>query len=92
MPITVAIIQARMGSSRLPGKVLMDINGKPMIHHVIERTLKAIPEVILAIPNLSQDDVLAHACRDMGVRIYRGHPTDVLCRPTGESHSPDLST
>ena len=80
MPITVAIIQARMGSSRLPGKVLMDINGKPMIHHVIERTLKAIPEVILATTNLPEDDVLAEACKDKGVRIYRGHPTDVLER------------
>jgi spore coat polysaccharide biosynthesis protein SpsF len=49
---TVAIIQARLGSSRLPGKVLMDIAGRPMIEHVIERaqTIFGIDQVVLNVP------------------------------------------
>lgn len=49
---TVAIIQARLGSSRLPGKVLMDIAGRPMIEHVIERAqaIRGVDQVVLNVP------------------------------------------
>jgi len=49
-PSVVAIIQARMGSSRLPGKVLLDIGGKPMLHRVVVRARRAqaIGRVVLA--------------------------------------------
>lgn len=78
---TVAIIQARMGSSRLPGKVLMNVCGKPMLQHVIERTLKAIPEVIVATSFKREDDAIEEFCRNrFPVRIFRGAPTDVLGR------------
>lgn len=77
----VAIIQARMGSTRLPGKVLMDIHGKSMLQHVVERTLMAVREVIVATSWLSEDDVIEMACRNkLPVRVFRGNPTDVLNR------------
>ena len=51
------IIQARMGSARLPGKVMMDIAGKPMVQHVVDRCQRArIDGVILAIPDISQTE------------------------------------
>ena len=55
-----AIIQARMGSERLPGKVLMKISGKTVLWHIIERLRlsKLINQIILAIPNTRENDIL----------------------------------
>jgi spore coat polysaccharide biosynthesis protein SpsF len=77
-----AIIQARMSSSRLPGKVLMDIAGQPMIQHVIERTMKAktIDKVVLATTTDPSDDILERFCRKQNVSCYRGNFSDVLDR------------
>ena len=79
---TAAIIQARMGSRRLPGKVLMDIAGKPMIQHVVERARRceSIDGVIVATSTSSDDDQLADRCRDLGVDVVRGSEHDVLSR------------
>lgn len=79
---TAAVIQARMGSERLPGKVLMDIAGKPMIDRVVERTQRceSIDGVIVATSTNAEDDQLADHCRSIGVKVVRGSEHDVLSR------------
>lgn len=81
-PRVVAIIQARMGSSRLPGKVLLDIAGRPMVLRVVDRARKAslVDDVIVATTTDPSDDIVADRCRKEGVAVFRGHPTDVLDR------------
>lgn len=78
----VAIVQARMASTRLPGKAMMDLDGKPVIQHVLERARAAetVDEVVLATTTLESDDVLADWARDNGYLVFRGSPTDVLKR------------
>jgi len=79
---TAAIIQARMGSERLPGKVLQEIAGKPMIDRVVDRVQRceSIDGVIVATSTSPSDDVLAEHCRSIGVNVVRGSENDVLSR------------
>ncbi len=81
-PRIVAIIQARMASSRLPGKVLAEIAGEPMLMHVVRRTRRArtVHEVVVATTTDVSDDPVAALCTEQGVPFTRGHPTDVLDR------------
>lgn len=76
----VAIIQARMGSSRLSGKVMKDLYGKPVLSHVITRVkqCKEIDEVVVATTTSAVDDVLIE--HDFGVSVYRGSEDNVLSR------------
>lgn len=78
----VAIIQARMGSRRLPGKVLADIEGKPMVARMLDRVARArrLDEVAVATTGLPEDDAVAALCQARGTRCVRGHPNDVLDR------------
>jgi spore coat polysaccharide biosynthesis protein SpsF len=78
----IVIIQARMGSTRLPGKVLLDIAGQPMLARVISRVQQArFPdEVIVATSTESTDDELAAFCSDRGWPCFRGSNLDVLDR------------
>jgi glutamate-1-semialdehyde 2,1-aminomutase/spore coat polysaccharide biosynthesis protein SpsF len=80
--ITAAIIQARMGSSRLPGKVLADVAGKPMLKRVCERVARAtgVDVVLVATSTAPADDAVADFCRREGVCCYRGSEEDVLDR------------
>jgi spore coat polysaccharide biosynthesis protein SpsF len=79
---TVGIIQARMGSTRLPGKVLKDLAGEPMLARVVERTRRAgaLDEVVVATSDLPTDDPIAQLCADRGWACFRGSETDVLDR------------
>lgn len=79
---TVAIIQARTGSTRLPQKVLKDILGRPMLLHVVDRTRVAstLDEVVVATSDRERDDDIAGLCRDHGISCYRGSESDVLQR------------
>ncbi len=79
-----AIVQARMGSTRLPGKVLEAIEGRTMLDRVVTRLTRAggIDEVAVATGNLGQDDAIVEHCRTLGVRVERGDPLDVLSRYT----------
>lgn len=82
---TVAIIQARMGSTRLPGKILKDLMGKTVLQHVIERVqqAKSIDEIIIATTTLVQDDVVVDEAVKHGVKHFRGSENDVLARYYG---------
>jgi spore coat polysaccharide biosynthesis protein SpsF len=79
---TVAIVQARMSSSRLPGKVLKDIKGKPMIAWVVERTRQAssVDYVAVATTTDPADDAIENWCRESQTACYRGSMFDVLDR------------
>lgn len=89
---TVAIVQARLGSTRLPGKVLEPISGRPMIEWVVARTRSAtlLDDVVVAIPDLPADDPLDEALRGI-VRVVRGPAEDVLARFEAASRSADAS-
>jgi len=79
---TVAIIQARMGSNRLPGKVLMPIVGRPMLWHVVRR-VRAVPsidEVVVAVPDGPADEVLRQFCAANDIASFSGSEPDVLDR------------
>lgn len=83
MPLkTVAIIQARMQAERLPGKVLMDIGGKPMLTNVIERVRPArgIDELIVATSDRSYDDPIEELCNELNIPCFRGSEEDCLDR------------
>ena len=79
---TVAIIQARMGSTRLPGKVLAHISGKPMLWHVVQRTrqAKALDGVMVATSVEPKDDNVAEFCDNSAFDCFRGSEEDVLDR------------
>ena len=82
MERVICIIQARMGSSRLPGKVLKDICGQPMLAWVVERARQAkrIDEVVVATTTDSDDDAVAAFCLDQRIECFRGDVFDVLNR------------
>lgn len=78
----VAIIQGRMGSSRLPGKILADIAGQPMLQRVFTRTSRAatVAETIFATTTDANDDPVAEYCASTGIPFTRGSLYDVLDR------------
>jgi spore coat polysaccharide biosynthesis protein SpsF len=71
-----------MGSSRLPGKVLLDIGGEPMLVRVVERARRArrLNGVMVATTEDASDDLVARLCADRGYAVYRGSVHDVLDR------------
>jgi len=77
-----AIIQARMGSSRLPGKVLKDILGKPMLWHLVRRLQRAtlIEKIVIATTTRPADKHIIDFAKEMGVAYYAGSEEDVLDR------------
>ena len=78
----IAIIQARMGSKRLPGKVLMRVNEKPLLSYQLDRISKSkkIDFVVVATSTLKKDNEIEFFCKDYGVDCYRGSENDVLKR------------
>lgn len=79
---TVAIIQARMQSTRLPGKVLADVAGAPALFRVVERARRAITldAVVVATSDEPADDAVARFCDAFGIEFFRGSQDDVLAR------------
>jgi glutamate-1-semialdehyde 2,1-aminomutase len=79
---TVGIVQARMGSSRLPGKVLMEVGGKPLILHMLDRMSRAqtLDQLWLATSDQPADTPLAEAVESAGYNVFRGSENDVLDR------------
>ncbi|MEO8576630.1 MAG: glycosyltransferase family protein [Gemmatimonadales bacterium] len=82
MPRVVAIIQARMGSERLPGKVLLDIEGQSMLERVVGRVKQSqsITRVVVATTINPNDDAIATAAKKLKVGVVRGNEEDVLDR------------
>ncbi|NFE73504.1 acylneuraminate cytidylyltransferase [Clostridium botulinum] len=78
----VCIIQARMGSSRLPGKVLKKICGKTVLEHDINRVNLAsnIDEIVIATTTNCEDDSIVEEAKRLGVKCFRGSENDVLSR------------
>ncbi len=78
----VAIVQARMGSSRLPGKVLADLGGRPVLEWVLRRAGRAasIQQVMVATTINPEDDAVARFCKEAGYDCFRGSAFDVLDR------------
>lgn len=78
----VAIIQARMGSTRLPGKVLKDLGGETVLARVVKRTRRAtlLDELVVATSVLAADDAIARECEYLKVPCFRGDELDVLDR------------
>jgi len=82
MELVVCIIQARMGSSRLPGKVLKDICGQPMLGWVVKRAKQSekTDQVVVATTQDSEDDPVEDFCSKNAIACYRGSTFDVLDR------------
>ena len=82
MSKTAVIIQAHMGSTRLPGKVLMDLCGRTALSHVIERcrAIENADTVCCAVPESSENDVVAAEAERAGAVVFRGSESDVLER------------
>lgn len=80
--MTMAILQARMASTRLPGKVLKPLAGRPMLARQIERIRRArsLDGLVLATTDTASDDPVAALGRDLGIAVYRGSMDDVLDR------------
>src|SRR5512133_4166659 len=78
----VAIIQARMSSTRLPGKVLLDIGGRTVLDRMIERVKhsKLVSETVVATTTDSSDDPIVALCEQLGTLVFRGSLPDVLDR------------
>src|SRR5579871_1284913 len=93
MKIT-AIVQARMGSTRLPGKVLMDLGGKTVLARVLHRLHRAsrIHEVVVATTDCAGDDAVVTECARLQISCFRGSEHNVLDRyvRTAEKCGSDL--
>ena len=79
---TIAIIQARMGSTRLPNKMLLSLHGKPIIEWVVKRVQKSklLDAIVVAIPNTKKDEILENYLKDLGVEVFKGSEENVLNR------------
>ena len=78
----IAIIQARMGSSRLPSKIMMNLCDVPVLRHVINRVQRVtrLSEVVVATTTEMRDDAVVDFCNKEGINVFRGSEEDVLSR------------
>ena len=78
----VAVVQARTGSTRFPGKVLADLQGRPLLAHVVERVRRSrcVDDVVVATSTAPGDDAVVDLARALGVAAVRGPEEDVLSR------------
>lgn len=78
----ICIVQARIGSTRLPGKVLKQICGKTVLEHDIDRLrrVKNIDDIVIATTVLDKDNSIVKECERLGVKYFRGSEDDVLSR------------
>ena len=81
----VGIIQARMGSTRLPGKVLAKVGGKPLLGYLLDRVDQSqrLDGVVVATTDRDEDEAIEQFCLERGVACYRGSSEDVLGRYWG---------
>lgn len=76
------VIQARMGSTRLKGKVLLELKGETVLQHIVERVRqsKKVDEIIVATTSNENDDIIEKEALKYGVKVFRGSEEDVLAR------------
>lgn len=81
-PRVVLIIQARMGSSRLPGKSMMDLAGAPLVGRILERVKRCtrLDDIVLAIPDTEKDRALHALGEQYGVKVFAGSENDLVER------------
>src|SRR6266851_3421013 len=91
---TLAIVQARMGSRRLPGKVLLDLGGRTVLARVVGRLKKSreIDKMVVATTRQPADDVIVEVCESLQVSCFRGAEHDVLDRYYQAAHSYSANT
>ena len=79
---TTAIIQARMGSTRLRGKIMKPLAGKPALRHLVNRLgySKRLDEIVIATTLNQEDDIVAEFCEENNIKCFRGSEQDVLDR------------
>ena len=79
---TLSIIQARMGSSRLPGKVVMKLSGKPLLQHIVENLQHSelTNQIIIATTDLPEDNPIRDFSNSLGIKCFSGSSNDVLKR------------
>lgn len=91
---TVVIVQARMTSTRLPGKVLLPLAGEPILTRLVERLrrVRLAQEIVIATTTNASDDPIASLCTQMGVPCHRGSEHDVLARyaDAAQAHAADV--
>ena len=90
-PKIVCIVEARFTSTRLPGKVLVPIEGKPMLELMVERLRRArtVDEIVIATSTNPADDAVALCGNNMGAHVFRGSEEDVLDRVVKAAQSRD---
>ena len=89
--INLAIVQARMGSNRLPGKVLKNIGNKPLLSIIVDRLANStnVNSIVVATTTNQLDNQIVEACNAFGYQVWRGSENDVLSRFAGAAK--DLS-
>jgi spore coat polysaccharide biosynthesis protein SpsF len=87
----VCVVQARMGSTRFPGKVLRDLGGRPMLAQVVRRLRRceSLDEIVIATSVAAGDDAIAEAGASEGVMVVRGSEMDVLSRMLAAARATD---
>ena len=86
------IIEARMGSTRFPGKVMKNINGKPILYYLVKRLLKVkeLPKIIIATSRKKENDRICKFAKKMGIFYYRGSESNVLSRVLNTAEKFDI--
>jgi len=89
MSKTACIIQARLGSTRLPGKVLETLGDAPVLEHVLRRcqAIEGVDEVVCATVEGADGDAVATLADNLDIAVYRGSESDVLARYHGAAHA-----
>ena len=91
---TLVVVQARMGSRRLPGKVLLPLAGRPLLERMLQRLFAArFPfQICVATSTAAEDEPIRQLCRRLAVPVVSGHPTDLLARHllAGREHGADV--
>src|SRR5690242_3957640 len=77
---TLVVVQARMGSRRLPGKVLLPLAGRPLLERMLQRllTVRFPFQLCVATSTAAEDEPIRQLCRRLAVPVVSGHPTDLL--------------
>ena len=90
----IMVIQARMGSTRLPGKVLLPLGGEPMLMRLVERLkrVRRADQIVIATTTNANDEPIVDLCRQLGVHCHRGSELDVLARyaEAARTHQADV--